>query len=59
MKGKIISITEVVKELKTHWELTYEGFIVIVDKGGYKDEYFVGIQSGQCCCETFGYLMSE
>jgi len=42
------------KTKETSWS-SYEGFQVITDKQTIK----LGIQSGQSCCEQYGYFMSE
>ena len=51
---KIIKIEET-----SFWHLgdwpAYEGIVITTDK----QEIKIGIQSGQSCCETYGYFISE
>lgn len=52
---KILSITEVHDfELEKYYG-KFDGFFIKTDKQIIK----MGIENGQCCCEDFGYLMSE
>lgn len=49
---KIIAIKEAFRE---HDGSIMEGFEIITDR----QAIFLGIANYQCCCESFGYLMSE
>ena len=51
--SKIVSINE--QDFKSDGR-TYEGFIVTLDDG---TDVRMGIASGQCCCENYGYLTSQ
>lgn len=37
------------------WNDSYDGYVVTTNKRQIK----VGVQSGQCCCENYGYVCSE
>ena len=47
-------IEEEFKLSKDDWE-SYEGVTIITDK----QKIYLGISSGQCCCEDYGYITSE
>lgn len=56
--GKITSIKEAVFNHRPSvhkWSANYEGIIVTTDQ----DEIKVGIETGQQCCESSGYVVSE
>lgn len=52
---KIISILEGTFSLNEEQYYSYDGFTIITDKQTIQ----LGISNDQCCCESFGYLMSE
>lgn len=43
------------KKLKRTDYSEYDGFLIITDK----QNIFIGIENGQSCCESFGYLTSQ
>jgi len=42
-------------KLKENAYTEFDGFTVVTDK----QEIFLGIDNGQCCCEDWGYFMSQ
>jgi hypothetical protein len=57
MNEKIIRVEEGSFQAETEYKYNdnFEGYLVVTDKQTIK----VGIQSGQSCCEQYGYLASE
>lgn len=52
---KILRIEETTFKVSENTWGTFEGYSVITDKQTIN----VGISSGQCCCENFGYLTTN
>jgi len=58
MSEKILEICETTftkTEEKSWYTSGYDGFVIKTDK----QEIKLGIQNSQCCCESWGYFMSE
>lgn len=46
---------EIIKEIKEYCDSTYDGYIITTNK----QEIKILIDSGQSCCEQWGYITSE